>query len=239
VVKTAVVTGSNRGIGEEVARELAREGFRVIGTSREPGAEHPLDIADPASIDSLAKSIESLDVLVNNAGLAMDGFDANVAKRTIDVNLRGTMRITDALLPKIRKGGNIVNVSSGMGQISILSRALQEQVMDAPDRDAILRLANEFVSSVENGTHERKGWPSSAYSVSKALLNAFTRVLARELEPQNIRVSSVCPGWVRTRMGGRSAPRSVEEGAAGIVWAAKNANGVTGGFFRDGHAVPW
>jgi NAD(P)-dependent dehydrogenase (short-subunit alcohol dehydrogenase family) len=237
MVKLAVVTGANRGIGEEVARELAREGFQIIGTSREPGAEHPLDIADPASVERLANSIESLDVLVNNAGLAMDGFDANVARRTIDVNLRGTIRVTDALLPKLRAGGSIVNVSSGMGQISILSRALQERVMDAGDRDAVLGLAGEFVSSVENGTHERKGWPSSAYAVSKALLNAFTRVLARELE--GIQVNSVCPGWVRTRMGGRSAPRSVEEGAAGIVWAATKANGVTGGFFRDGHAVPW
>jgi len=235
VVKSAIVTGSNRGLGEEVARELAARGFRVIGTAR--SGEHALDISDPASVEAFAKTIESVDVLVNNAAIAMDGFDANVAKRTIDVNVRGTMRLTEALLPKLRS--DIVNVSSGMGQISILSRSLRERVMDASSREDVIALADEFVSSVANGTHERKGWPSSAYSVSKALINAYTRVLARELEPRGIRVNAVCPGWVRTRMGGRSAPRSIEEGAGGIVWAAENRNGATGGFFRDGHAVPW
>jgi NAD(P)-dependent dehydrogenase (short-subunit alcohol dehydrogenase family) len=92
---------------------------------------------------------------------------------------------------------------------------------------------------VERGRHSRSGWPSSAYRVSKVSLNALVRILARELGPRRIRVNAVCPGWVRTDMGGAGATRSVEKGAASIVWAAALEDGPTGGFFRDGQPIPW
>jgi NAD(P)-dependent dehydrogenase (short-subunit alcohol dehydrogenase family) len=99
-------------------------------------------------------------------------------------------------------------------------------------------LADEFVAAVESGTHERAGWPSSAYSVSKALLNAATRVLARTLAPRKIRVNAVCPGWVRTELGGRSAPRDIPTGARSIVATVLEPR-ATGGFFRDGQPIAW
>lgn len=229
-----IVTGASRGIGEEVVKQLRAKGADVVGTTR---AE--LDLADEKSIERFARSIDSLDTLVNNAGIAMDGFDANVAKKTLQTNLFGPMKLTELLLPKVRSGGKIVNVSSGMGEVSILSSDLQKRVLDPNlDERGILELAREFIHHVERGDHQKHGWPSSAYGVSKALLNAFTRVLAKKRT--DLRINSVCPGWVRTNMGGRSAPRSVEEGASGITWAATlPADGPTGGFFRDRKPIAW
>jgi NAD(P)-dependent dehydrogenase (short-subunit alcohol dehydrogenase family) len=98
----------------------------------------------------------------------------------------------------------------------------------------------EFVADVKAGKHEERGWPSSAYRVSKAAMNALARIYARELAPRRILVNAVCPGWVRTDMGGPSAPRTVEVGAHSIAWAALIPDGgPTGGFFRDGKAVEW
>jgi carbonyl reductase 1 len=92
---------------------------------------------------------------------------------------------------------------------------------------------------VEKGHHVADGWPSSAYRVSKASLNAWVRLLARELAPRRIRINAACPGWVRTDMGGRGASRSVEKGAASILWAAALKGEPTGGFFRDGGRIDW
>src|SRR5690606_15592727 len=105
------------------------------------------------------------------------------------------------------------------------------------DRARLDALVDEFVARVEKG--DLGGWPRNAYSVSKAALNAFARIAARELGPGR-HVNAVCPGWVRTRMGGPAASRSLEQGARGIVWAATlGPEGPTGGFFRDGERIEW
>jgi carbonyl reductase 1 len=243
-MRTALVTGASRGLGLETCRQLEARGLRVIPTSRAGGAGRQLDVADERSIAALAAALAqdgvTLDVLVNNAGISMRGFDAEVARRTIDVNFLGALHVTEALLPRLRDGGNVVMVSSGLGALSALSPALQARFLDAAlSRDALVELAESFVRDVERGRHTAAGWPSSAYAVSKVSLNALARVLARDLAPRRIRVNAVCPGWVRTDMGGRGAPRALEEGAASIVWAAAAEDGPSGGFFRDGRAIDW
>jgi NAD(P)-dependent dehydrogenase (short-subunit alcohol dehydrogenase family) len=132
-------------------------------------------------------------------------------------------------------------VSSGMGQVAGLTPELQAKFLDpAMTREQLVDLLHTFVRDVEVGQHIQRGWPSNAYQISKAGLNAFTRLLARELAHTAIRVNAVCPGWVRTDLGGHSATRSVEEGARGIVWAALLAeDGPSGGFFRDGRPISW
>jgi NAD(P)-dependent dehydrogenase (short-subunit alcohol dehydrogenase family) len=256
--RTALVTGGNRGLGLETGRQLAARGFRVLLTSRavlpkeevapaDAGKlEHrALDVTNGASIAALgarlARQRTRLHVLVNNAGVSLHGFDAERVRRTLAVNFYGAMNVTDALLPLIPDGGTIVMVSSGMGELAGVSPALRAQLMAADlTRAGLVELMNAFVSAVERGRHAEEGWPSSAYRASKIGLNALTRIFARDLSPRRIRVNAVCPGWVKTDMGGQGAPRDVAEGAASIVWAAALADGgPTGGFFRDGRPIAW
>ena len=255
MAKTVLVTGANRGIGLEVCRQLLERGFDVLlGARKEQAGQRALrelggrvtavvlDVAQTGSVDELARRAERegwrLQALINNAGVSLRGFDADVAAETLETNLFGAMRVADALLPMLDDGGSIVNVSSGMGELSVLGPERRRQFEGVLDRKRLLELMNEFVADVRAKRHTERGWPSNAYSVSKIGLNVFTRLLARE-QPR-LRVNSVCPGWVRTDLGGQSAPRSVEQGARGIVWAATlDANGPTGGFFRDRQELAW
>jgi NAD(P)-dependent dehydrogenase (short-subunit alcohol dehydrogenase family) len=254
--RVAVITGANRGIGAEIAAQLEHAGLHVVKTSREPGGgerreqrEHgfeTLDVTRPEQARALVGRLPGghLDVLVNNAGASFDGFDADVARRTLDTNFAGAMHVTDALLPAMRSGGRIVMVSSGMGNIScIRGPQLRERILDPElTRAALIEIVDGFVRDVAAGKHAASGWPSNAYSVSKVAMNALVRVLARELagDPRRILVNAVDPGWVRTRMGGQSAPRSVQEGAKTAVWLALLPDGgPMGGFFRDEKAIPW
>ena len=259
--RTALVTGANRGLGFETSRELAQRGLRVLLASRRDTAGREaetalvgeglsveavtLDVADAHSIDACAAQLDAHqlfpDVLVNNAGISMRGFDANVARRTLEVNFFGALHVTERLVPRMRDGGNIVMVSSGLGQLSGYSDELRARFLDpALGKQQLIELMETFVRDVERGRHVQAGWPSSAYGVSKAGLNALARILARELAGRQIRVNAVCPGWVRTDMGGAGAPRTVAQGAASIVWAALlPKGGPSGGFFRDGQPVPW
>jgi NAD(P)-dependent dehydrogenase (short-subunit alcohol dehydrogenase family) len=224
----AIVTGANRGIGLETCRQLGRHGWRVLLTSRDensgrkaaqmlageglPVDYHRLDVSDAASVAALAEDLNHsgrrIRALVNNAGVALDGFNADVAQRTLAINFFGPQQVTDALLPLLEDNASIVMVSSGMGELSSLSSNLRQQFL-APDlsREQLDRLMNDFIAAVADGSYQKQGWPGSAYRVSKAGLNALTRILARELAEKGsgIRVNSVCPGWVRTDMGGPSA----------------------------------
>ena len=227
----SLVTGANRGIGREVARQLARLGHFVLLGSRDPRAGQreaerieteggrvsvlELDVTRPDQVERAARDIGRdpgrLDVLVNNAGVygAATGaadYDLEEAQRVFEVNIFGAWRVSQALLPLVRRSPRprIVNVSSGAGQLAEM-----------------------------NGGR-------AAYRLSKAALNALTRVLAADEARSGVLVNSMCPGWVRTDMGGASAPRSVQEGAETAVWLATlPADGPTGGFFRNREPIPW
>jgi carbonyl reductase 1 len=261
--RVALVTGANRGIGREIGRQLARRGFTVVLGSRALAAGHDaaeglaregldaeagqLDVADAASIEALAVAIDArhggLDVLVNNAGIAMNGFNAEVARQTLDVNFFGALRVTDRFLPLLRAGGRIVMLSSGLGSTTDLPPPLRAR-LHAPDltRADLIALLHSFVDAVAAGTHTAAGWPSSAYRVSKMGLNALTAVLAREIrsDARGILVNAAEPGWVRTAMGGAGAPRTVEQGAQTAVFLATlPAGGPQGGVFADERPSAW
>jgi NAD(P)-dependent dehydrogenase (short-subunit alcohol dehydrogenase family) len=180
----------------------------------------------------------AIGVLVHNAGVYLERFGPAAARESMEVNALAPLRLTDALAPLLAPGARIVAVSSGMGELAGLPPGLRRLVEESTDRAGLARLAAALEAAAARGEHA--GASTLAYRVSKAALNAATRILAADLAPRGARVNAVCPGWVRTGMGGAGAPRSVEEGAAGIVWAATlPPGGPTGGFFRDGAPIPW
>ncbi|HET8714033.1 MAG TPA: SDR family NAD(P)-dependent oxidoreductase [Gemmatimonadales bacterium] len=206
--KTALITGASRGIGREVARTLASEGWHVIAAVRDPSSAPPeteaeiVDMADPASIDALAQRLREknrqIDALVNNAGI-YKGPSPDIWA----VNVLGPLRLTRALEPLLAPNGSVVMVTSGLGALSAQPRSLAERLSDPKlTLDDIERLATE----APNG-----------YDGSKAALNAMARLFAARLEPRGITVSAIDPGWVRTEMGGRNAPLSVAQGAARVL----------------------
>ena len=224
---TAIVTGAGRGIGLAIARDLAKDHHVIMAVRdparavRIPGARvETLDVSDSASIDDFAARVEvPIDVLVNNAGVYRGS-----SREVWAVNVRGPLLLTRALAPKLAKGARVVMVTSGLGELSSQPRALARKLQQTSlSFDDILAMCER---------------PPGGYGPSKAALNALTRLFARE-QP-DARVNSVCPGWVRTEMGGAGAPRSVEEGAASVLWACRlPADGPTGGVFRDGQPIEW
>jgi len=235
--RVAVVTGSYRGIGREICRQLARLGNQVVLTSRdaakgeiacrelnaELGAAVPrisycrLDVTNRDDIEALAADVAAqfgcLDILVNNAGIMSDpkgsralSSELQTYRDTFETNVLAPLALIQALLPLMKKRnyGRIVNVSSGLGQLSEMA----------------------------------SGTP--AYRMSKTALNALTRIVAAETRGTNILVNSMSPGWVKSDMGGPYAPRTLEQGADTAVWLATLPDGgPSGGFFYDRAPIAW
>jgi len=232
----AVVTGGNRGMGLTTCRALGEKGFHVVLTSRDLDSGKSaanalsdqglsieavkLEVTNQADIDALAKCLRDehghIDVLINNAGILIDGdlnnptsicdADIDVIRKSIEVNTIAPMMLIKALLPLMREAGygRIVNISSGMGQLADMG-----------------------------GQHP-------GYRISKTGLNAVTAIFAAELEGSGIAINAVCPGWVRTDMGGGNADRSPEQGIDTAVWlATSDEANQSGGFYRDRQIIDW
>lgn len=225
-MKTALVTGANKGIGFEVVKQLLERNFKVLLSARnvEKGLEATkklgdnvsflhMDVEDEQSIISASKEIESLniklDVIVNNAAVLLDQDSINIAScdsilSSLKINTVGPILVIQKMLPYINDGGRIINVSSGLGAFSEMS---------------------DF---------------APVYSVTKSALNAVTKQFSFSLKEKHISVNSVSPGWVKTDMGGANAERTVEKGAETIVWLADEApQSLSGKFFRDKEELDW
>jgi NAD(P)-dependent dehydrogenase (short-subunit alcohol dehydrogenase family) len=245
MAKTALVTGANRGIGQQVARVLAREGWDVLVAARDRGKGDAaaarlrketggrlkgveLDVTSDASVATAAQKLRDgairIDALVNNAGV----YRGESVAHTLETNFFGPLRVTLALLPLLVDGATITNVTSGLGSLANLDDAHRKALTNPQlTRDALVAQMHEFVSA------GGRGWGTDAYGVSKAALNALTRILAGELP--KLRINATDPGWVRTDMGGRGAPRSVEQGAASVLFGVTTTE--SGAVFRDGRRI--
>lgn len=236
--RVALVTGGNRGIGKEIARQLAHKGLHVIigcrseekgwqavSELRSEGLElevQAVDLQDPGSMDAMIDRIRQehgrLDVLVNNAGIILDrgvsvlDVEEVVMKETLEINFFGALRMIQAVVPLMKEQGygRIVNMSSGLGSFEVMQ--------------GLLRLKGS----------------SSAYRISKTMLNALTVLVDQDTTAYGIQTNAVCPGRVRTDMGGTDAPHSVAEGADTAVWlATAGEDGPSGGYFRERRAIAW
>jgi NAD(P)-dependent dehydrogenase (short-subunit alcohol dehydrogenase family) len=238
--KIALITGANKGIGYEVARQLGREGITVLIGARNPqlgeaaaaklkvdGADAhfiELDVTRPETIAKAAERIRAergrLDILINNAGVVDKGdgppsvADLDAVRRVLDVNFFGVLAVTQAMLPLVRKAasGRIVMVSSGLGSLT---------------------------------WNADPNWPFAAikplgYNGSKAILNMLTVQLAWELRDTPVKVNTVNPGYTATDLNGNSGTQTIEEGAAETVRQSLVPDDApTGGFFETGGVVPW
>jgi NAD(P)-dependent dehydrogenase (short-subunit alcohol dehydrogenase family) len=237
--KVAVVTGAARGIGLAVARDLAASGCRVVMVGR--GAEaienaarelcdsghevipHVADVTDASAVAALAARLRRefgrVDILINNAGVLLEPKDFAAPQGA-------SVFVVD---PELVTATYTCNALAPLRLVQALVPLMRENGWG--------RIVN--VSSSMGQLADMGGfWP--AYRMSKAALNALTRLTAKELEGSPIKINSVCPGWCRTEMGGHDAVRSAADGAQGIVWAALLPDdGPSGGFFRDGKPIDW
>jgi NAD(P)-dependent dehydrogenase (short-subunit alcohol dehydrogenase family) len=235
--KVALVTGANRGIGLEICRQLAAQGWKVVQTARseEKGRAaferlradlgnvgamadltfQRLDVSGPEDVERIRHFIETetgrLDVLINNAASSPEH-----GKTATEVDMPTVRAVMDANL--------FGPWMLALAFVPLMKQAGGGQIINV---------------SSGKGSFTKLGPDYPAYRVSKTALNAFTVVLASDLKDANIRVNAVTPGWVRTHLGGINAPRSVEEGAAGTVWLANLEDAPTGKFFRDQEEFPW
>ncbi|MCJ1477745.1 hypothetical protein MMC13_006418 [Lambiella insularis] len=210
-------------------------------------AYHPLDIAQTHSIRLFAEHLRSqhpqgIDVVVNNAGIALTGFDAHVVDETLQCNYYGTLEATQTLLPLLRPGGRLVNVSSMVGKLNKYSAAVRARFLAAGSVGEVTALMEAFKAAVRDGDETAQGWPSAAYAVSKAGVTAVTGVLARELRGRgsSVLVNSCCPGYVKTDMTRGGGVKSVDEGArTPVLLALGEIGGVTGKFWQDEKVIEW
>lgn len=222
---SVLITGANRGLGLEFARQYAADGWQVIGTARSPDKADELnalsvevaqlDVANQASVDALVQSLEGrpIDLLINNAGIfprvnKIEEVNFDDYSRTIAVNTLGPVRVTHALLPNLRRGNKktIVNITSRLGSISL----------------------NDFGAFY-------------GYRESKAALNMFTKTLAVELDSEGFTCLTIHPGWVKTDMGGPNASLTPEESIRGMrAVIQKLGPADTGTYWSySGEQVPW
>lgn len=202
---------------------------------------HALDISQTKSIQEFrdflkSKHPEGVDFVINNAGVAMQGFDANMVKTTLETNYYGTLEATQNLLPLIRDGGRMVNVSSMAGQLNKYSNEVRNAFQQAAKTDvpAVTSLMERFKAVVKDGQEKEAGFPSAAYAVSKAGETAFTKVIAMEESKRGrgVLVNACCPGYVKTDMTRGGGAKTPDEGAkTPVMLALQDIGGTTGEFW--------
>jgi len=258
-----IVTGGNKGIGFSIVKLLAQNSInnKVILTSRNvelglkavadlalPNVSYmQLDICDKSSIQKFTEDFKqkysNIDVLINNAAIAFKGdrFDSEVASITVNTNYFGTLQVIETLFPLLHSGSRIINIASVAGNLNIIKSNELKLKFTSPTLtiDELNTLMNQFIEDVKTNTYQEKGWPRSAYGVSKVGVIALTHILARN--DKNIFVNCCCPGFVKTDMSSHRGVKTTDEGADTPVWLAllPPESTVNGKFFADRAERTW
>ena len=250
---TILITGANRGIGYKVSESLSNKGKSIILTGRNEEKVKTaslnfsnskylqLDVSNKRSIEDLPKrmkekGITEISALINNAGILQPGWNATNFERTMNTNLFGPLRLIETLFPFLQVNGKIINVSAGiLGKVTELSPEYQEIIANITNVNEIFAIPFN-----ENDTLMTKK-PTSTYSLSKALLNKATQLLAKDFEKKEkqVKIAAVCPGWCKTDLGTAKAPREASRGADSITWLIDNDDYPSGSYYRDGKPIPW
>lgn len=243
-MKTVLITGISKGIGKALAQKYLKEGFNVLGTSKNGEVDFSndnlkvfrLDLSIPQSIKDCVAEIAKLgikiDILHNNAGIMVDDDGTEMVidylRKTLSVNLIGTIDLTEQIILLMSEDGHIVNTSSAAGSLGDMQKRQDPEYLKEEAREGVSR-------SAINPDY----YPS--YKISKAALNMYTLILSARLQHEGkaIKVSSVHPGWVKTDMGGEEAPVTPEEAARHIFETATNKDIETGQFWFNGEKFPW
>lgn len=211
---------------------------------------HALDISDPKSIHAFTDFLkkehpDGIDFAINNAGIALDGFNSTVVKNTLATNYYGTLEASNSFLPLIRNGGRLVNVSSTGGKLNKYSDEIRNAFLSASKTSipAVTALMQQFQTAVDEGREKEAGFPSNAaYSVSKAGETAYTKVLALEeaRRDRGVLVNACCPGYVNTDMTKGNGRKTPEQGAqTPVMLALHDIGGKTGEFWMGEQVVEW
>jgi carbonyl reductase 1 len=208
---------------------------------------HALDITDSSSVQSFVKDLkeshaDGLDFVINNAAIAMDGFDANIVKTTLGCNYYSTLEACHAFRPLIKDDGRLVNLASTAGALSKYSSEIRNRFLASKTEADVTQLMKDFETAVEAGKEKELGWPSAAYAVSKAGLIGATRALAAAEKEKggNVLINSCCPGFVNTDMTKGNGTRTPDEGAqTPVLLAIGDIKGQSGLFWRYESPVDW
>ena len=225
------------------AKVLAEDGGNTTITY------HPLDISQTKSIqdfrDYLKKEHpDGVDMVINNAGIALNGFDSNVVKETLQTNYYGSLEATQDFLPLIRDGGRLVNVCSMAGKLHRYSDEIRTAFLEASKKDipAVTAIMQQFQQAVDDGREKEAGFPSAAYAVSKAGEIAATKVIAEEERQRgrNVLVNACCPGYVKTDMTKGGGRKTVDEGAqTPVMLALHDIGNKSGEFWQHEDVIDW
>ncbi|KAH7075455.1 carbonyl reductase [Paraphoma chrysanthemicola] len=247
------LTARDQSRGEEALENLQRDAQlkRATALKADGGLVeikfHALDVTDDTSVKTFTKYLREthsngIDLVINNAGIAMNGFDSNVVRTTLHCNYYSTLSVSRAFIPLLKSNARLVNVASTSGSLSKYSASVRHRFLTAKNESDVTSIMQDFQAAVDAGKEKESGYPSAAYAVSKAGLIGGTRALALELESKgsDVLVNSCCPGYVNTDMTKGNGTKAPDDGASTPVWLGlQDFERKTGSFYKEERDVEW
>lgn len=247
------LTARDKGRGEAALKELEQDAQLKSAKALKANGGlseikfHALDISDSGSIKALGQHLkqahgEGIDFIINNAGIALDGFDSSIVKKTLACNYYSTLEACHTFLPLLKPSGRIVNVASMAGSLSKYSDEVRNRFLNSKTEEDVSSIMRDFAAAVDAGKEKEAGFPSAAYAVSKAGLIGGTRALARQEQEKgsSILINACCPGYVNTDMSKGNGTKTPDQGAqTPVLLAIQDIQGQSGTFWQEEKKIQW